>query len=312
MYGFVYRAQALNGDLVALKRLVIHKEHMGFPLCAVREIKFLKQLRHRNIVQLRDIITSKGCEQMEVACGSLYLAFEYIEHDLGGLVDAKYRFSDISLKCVMKQVFDALAFLAENRIIHRDIKCSNILISSHHYVKLADFGLARSAALPDGREGRIDMTNNVVTIWYRAPELLLGSQRYSYGIDVWSAGCVFAELARGRPLFPGKTEVEQLDLIFRTLGTPSVADLLDRIFAMDPSRRCSARTVLSSRYFMTPPLPPADPASLPPLDLAAGTSLHEFETKQRRKAKERAEKQAAPAISQDDGQDDGLIGKRKR
>jgi cyclin-dependent kinase 12/13 len=391
-YGYVYRALDVRGQPVALKRMIIHKEHLGFPLCAVREIKFLKQLRHKNIVQLKDIVTSKGCEQLELTikadskakleqsrshdrlldaarqeqatntdksreremeerveeamrqqrervfrskmlaqCGSLYLVFEYVEHDLGGLIDAKVPFQPRALKSMMKQIFEVLDYLEERHIIHRDIKCSNILVSHRHQIKLADFGLARSAALPDGREGRIDMTNNVVTRWYKAPELLLGSTRYTYAVDVWSVGCVLAELYLERPLFQGSSEPHQLETIFRSLGSPSeqdwpgllelphydklfkhaprfassfraalagkvpeaAASLLDRVFVMDPSRRCSARAALTSMYFITAPLAPDDPTELEPLQVTAGANLHEYATKQRRKEKEREKEREA-------------------
>lgn len=293
-YGYVYRARDMrDGSTVALKRLLIHKDYTGFPLCAVREIKFLKQLQHPNIVDLLDIVSSKGCEHLDgpakvgdkaqqaqkVAekvkseqaairesnlaargdkdcnieeererekqrqyvlaeqekadnmasslllqrCGSLYLVFKYLEHDLGGLVDAKYKFKPKEIKCIMKQLFTVLDFLQEKKILHRDIKCSNVLISDRHHVKLADFGLARSTLSPDGREGKVRLTNNVVTMWYKAPELLLGSSRYNYAVDMWSTGCILAELELGRPLMPGKTEADQMDLISRTIGTPSEA-----------------------------------------------------------------------------------------
>jgi serine/threonine protein kinase len=236
-YGYVYRARdARDGSVVALKRLLIHKDFTGFPLCAVREIKFLKQLQHPNVVDLLDIVSSKGCEHLEEPkktgdkaqqaireaektkaeaaairesklaargdkdsnieeererekqrqyqqgerekmdnqasslllqrCGSLYLVFKYLEHDLGGLVDAKYKFKQPEIKCIMKQLFTVLDFLQEKKILHRDIKCSNVLISNRHQVKLADFGLARSTLSPDGREGKVRLTNNVVTMWY--------------------------------------------------------------------------------------------------------------------------------------------------
>ena len=407
MYGYVYKAIDSNGQRVALKRMIVHKEHLGFPLYAIREIKFLKQLMHKNIVILKDVITSKGCEHLDLAikadskakieqsksqdkmldlakqeqsqnvdknrekemeekveqairqqrereyrsnilshCGSLYLVFEYVEHDLGGLIDAKYQFSPRSLKCISKQIFEVLDYLAERKIIHRDIKCSNILISDRHHVKLADFGLARSAALPDGREGKIDMTNNVVTRWYKAPELLLGSTRYSYGVDVWSAGCVIAELFLERPLAPGRSELEQLELICRLLGSPSEKDwpgivempyyekmfkhapkytstlrdvfankvpdaalgLMDRIFVIDPTKRCSARSALNSKYFMTAPFAPDDPAELEPLQLTEGVSLHEYETKQRRRAKEKEDKQQADLLRSEDSQANKVFG----
>ena len=325
-YGYVFRAvDRRNNELVALKRLIFHKENLGFPLCAVREIKFLRSLHHKNIVKLLDIATSKGCEGYDglikpktqkeepaVAadptaagggeegkeskdvkegkeskrdpqdsclelqrCGNLYLVFEYVEHDLGGLIDAKYKFPTKAVKSIMLQLLEVLEFLIEKKIIHRDIKSSNILISDRHVIKLADFGLARSRTASDGREGKVDMTNNVITMWYKPPELLLGEQRYSHPVDMWSAGCVLAELELGRPIFPGKSESEQLDLICRVLGTPTeenwpgvtsmnyhdsllknmpkytstlrqaysqkisepVLGLLDRIFVADPTRR---------------------------------------------------------------------------
>lgn len=364
IYRYVYKAyDKRNEEVVALKRLIFHKEGSGFPLSAVREIKFLKSLSHRNIVKLKDIVTSKGCEHLDVAvktdsksngvdqtkskdenshnisqiCGNLYLVFEYIEHDLGGLIDARCKFTPRSIKCIIKQLFEVLGFLDEKKIIHRDIKSSNILISNSHHVKLADFGLARSYVTSDGREGKIDLSNNVVTMWYKSPELLLGSVRYSTAVDVWSAGCVLAEMELGRPLFPGKAELEQLDLICRTMGTPSestwpgltslqnydsflrnggkytttfranydqklsdpVLSLLERVLMMDPMKRSSAKNALSNKYFHSHPLPPTDPTELEPLAVTPGASLHEFQTKQQRKKKEEESKLAAVAAERD-------------
>lgn len=407
-YGYVYRAKdKKTGELVALKRLIFHKEASGFPLCAVREIKFLKSLQHKNIVKLKDVATSKGCEHIEIpvkkditianqtqtlhrttnddikvdgkekedmdiesktnendddkdkvksndemkkvkkskinkerekieiskrneggelpGCGNLYLVFEYVDHDLGGLIDSKISFPPRAIKSIMKQLLEVLDYLSEKKIIHRDIKSSNILLSNRYHVKLADFGLARSIVGPDGlREGKIDLTNNVITMWYKPPELLLGTQRYSYAVDMWSAGCVFAELELGRPLLPGKSELQQLELICKSIGTPteeswsgvtslpnydsllrnmqkyntnfrssyatlipdSLIGLLERILVLDPSRRTSARIALSNNYFLTPPIAPHDPAELEPLNIDGGVSLHEFQTKQKRKQKE--------------------------
>jgi cyclin-dependent kinase 12/13 len=394
-YGCVYRAfDKRSGDIVALKRLIFHKPAAGFPLCAVREIKLLKSLAHRNIVKLKDIITSKGCEHMDVQinvrkdsnpaaavltaskdnnntsasttnsnrdrdrdkdkdsgkdsnelaerevdivsqnCGNLYLVFEYVEHDLGGLIEAKHKFGQRAIKCIMKQLYEVLDYLYSIKIVHRDIKSSNILISNNHHVKLADFGLARSFESADGTEERVVLTNNVVTIWYKSPELLLGAVRYTNAVDIWSAGCVHGELEMGRPLFPGKTDPEQLDLISRALGTPSediwpsivelphheamivnnpvkyppnfrgayegklsdgLIGLLERVFVLDPTRRTSARILLSNPYFLTAPLPPQDPVELGPLAGDDAASMHEYETKQKRKRKFEEDKAAAAA-----------------
>jgi cyclin-dependent kinase 12/13 len=302
-------------------------------------------------VQLKDVVNSKGCDAIEKetktdtnrsedkkstkdqdrheseilsACGNIYLVFEFVEHDLGGLLDAKYKFSIREVKCIAKQLFEVLEFLSEKKILHRDIKSSNILITNRHQVKLADFGLARSIMSADGRDLRLDLTNNVVTMWYKAPELLLGAVRYAHSIDVWSTGCVIAELELGRPLFPGRTDIEQMDLVCRTLGTPSediwtglqrmpayesvllatasysstlrssmsgrvsdsLIDLLERILVFDPSRRASAKIVLTNKYFLTQPLPPIDPTDLEPLNVSAGVSYHEYRTKQMKRQRE--------------------------
>jgi serine/threonine protein kinase len=126
---------------------------------------------------------------------------------LGGLVDAKYQFQQREIKSIIKQILEALEYLHEKRIIHRDIKSSNILISNMHVVKLADFGLARMLPSLEVKDSKPDMTNNVITLWYRPPELLLGSTRYTSTVDIWSVGCVLAELELSRPFLPGKTEV---------------------------------------------------------------------------------------------------------
>ena len=353
---YVYRAKdRRSGEQVALKRLIFHKESSGFPLCSIREIKFLKSLNHKNVIALKEIVTSKGTEHLDSnvskksikteqapiieggddqnkdkgdvvesnrvvqLCGNLYLVFEYIDHDLGGLVDSKYKFSQKSIKCIIKQLFEALDYLNDKKIIHRDIKTSNLLLSNRHQLKLADFGLARSSLSLDGREGKVDLTNNVVTMWYKSPELLLGSVRYTSAIDIWSSGCVLAELELGRPIFPGKSELEQFDLISKILGPPyeenwvgltslpyydtfcknmmkypnilrsaydkkmseQAVSLLERIFVLNPDRRPSAKIILTHTYFFSYPTPPANPTDLDPLKIEG--SLHEYETKLKRK-----------------------------
>lgn len=302
-------------------------------------------------------------------CGNLYLVFDYIEHDLAGLIDVRYKFNAAEIQCLMKQLFEALDYLHTRHIMHRDIKPSNILVSRKLKLQLADFGLARSTdtlrhhvpilggssdigdadwccdyeyhtpqapvnGLDRGknhdnsisysgatRSGYrlipIEYTNKVITLWYRPPELLLGAQCYGCSVDIWSAGCVFAELLVLRPLFPGKNESEQFDLISKVIGTPTDAtwtdiyenpdatsmlmscavhntnlrtsctgiipsiylDVLERMLCADPGKRCSARLALGNRFFL---LPLKKNGDADVLKIDENSSFHEYQTKKRK------------------------------
>ena len=206
-FGKVYKAKlkALPGknfnmtsDYVALKRILMENEKEGFPITAIREIMILKRLSHPNIISLHEIVTSKPSEKNKFR-GNVYLVFEYMEHDLSGLVDLKINFNVSQIKCILHQILTGIHYLHTNNVIHRDIKGANILINNRGEVKIADFGLARIHN-PNPNINKI-YTNRVVTLWYRAPELLLGSTNYGPSIDMWSVGCLFSELLAGVPPF---------------------------------------------------------------------------------------------------------------
>jgi len=161
--------------------------------------------------------------------GNLFLVLEYISHDLTGLLDMAYKFTELQIKSIIKQLLEVLEFMHSRNYVHRDLKTSNVLITEKYEVKLADFGLARSLDSSfigvgsnerhNSNEG--EYTNKVITLWYRPPELLLGETKYGTAVDIWSAGCILAEIILGRPLFTGKTDMDQLKLIFDLIGTPN-------------------------------------------------------------------------------------------
>ncbi|CAN0830500.1 Cyclin-dependent kinase C-2 [Linum grandiflorum] len=334
-YGQVYMAREIaTGEIVALKKIRMDNEREGFPITAIREIKILKKLHHDNVIQLKEIVTSpvlviaaqvlKGTTKGDLANnnkyrGGIYMVFEYMDHDLTGLSDRPgMRFSVPQIKCYMKQLLTGLHYCHVNQVLHRDIKGSNLLIDNEGNLKLADFGLARSFS----NDHNANLTNRVITLWYRPPELLLGATKYGPAVDMWSVGCIFAELLHGKPIFPGKDEPEQLNKIFELCGAPDeviwpgvskipwynnfkpsrplkrrlrevfrhfdrhALELLEKMLTLDPAQRISAKDALDAEYFWTDPLP-CDPKTLPQYE-----SSHEFQTKKKRQQQRQQEENA--------------------
>ncbi|KAG2489155.1 hypothetical protein HYH03_012381 [Edaphochlamys debaryana] len=217
-YGQVFMGHdRKTNDKVALKKIRMDTEKEGFPITAIREIKILSSLSHPNVVNLREIVRSEIHKNNNFK-GSIYMVFDYAEYDLTGLMESqKYNFIETQVKCILKQLLKGLAYCHSNGVLHRDLKASNILIDMRGTVKLADFGLAR----PFNAENEAGFTNRVITLWYRPPELLLGAVKYGGEVDMWSVGCIFAELLTGKPLFPGKDDLDQMDKIFQIMGAPT-------------------------------------------------------------------------------------------
>mmetsp|Transcript_45820 Transcript_45820/g.143329 ORF Transcript_45820/g.143329 Transcript_45820/m.143329 type:complete len:408 (-) Transcript_45820:169-1392(-) len=295
-YGTVYRALDKSMDrVVALKKVILHNEKQdGFPLTSLREIRLLRRISHPNCVRLLDVAVGSERE-------AVYLVFEYCEHDLARLIDSRGTrlsvFSEAQVKNLALQLLSAVAHLHLHWIVHRDLKMSNLLYNSRGHLKLADFGLAREFYRPTR-----DMTLKVVTLWYRAPELLLGGNRYDQSVDLWAAGCIIGELLCGRPLMPGQDEADQIQRVFSLLGAPHETiwpslntysgalsidfeaehrrhpfnmlpqvfpllkreglELLDGLLTYDPSRRLNATQALTHPYFQIKPQP-TDPDLMP-------------------------------------------------
>lgn len=209
-YGVVYKAKdRVTGEIIALKKIRLEAEDEGIPSTAIREISLLKELQHPNIVRLYDVVHTER---------KLTLVFEFLDQDLKKYLDVcgDAGLDPPILKSFLYQLLTGVAYCHNHRVLHRDLKPPNLLINREGQLKLADFGLARAFGIPVR-----SYTHEVVTLWYRAPDVLLGSRKYSTPVDVWSVGCIFAEMANGRPLVAGTSESDQLDRIFRLLGTPS-------------------------------------------------------------------------------------------
>jgi len=210
-YGVVYKARHLQTkEIVALKKIRLENEEEGVPSTAIREISILKELMHPNVVKLIEVIISQS---------KLYLVFEFLQMDVKRYIDqlpANQYLEEKALKSYTYQIVAALAFCHCRRIMHRDLKPQNLLIGSNGIIKLADFGLARAFGVPVR-----GYTHEVVTLWYRCPEVLLGTQRYSTALDMWSVATVVVEMATKKPIFCGDSEIDQLYRIFAVLGTPS-------------------------------------------------------------------------------------------
>ncbi|KAK3898741.1 kinase-like domain-containing protein [Staphylotrichum tortipilum] len=334
-YGKVFKGlNVYTKKLVALKKIRMEGERDGFPVTAVREIKLLRSLSHKNIVQLQEVM---------VEANDCFMVFEYLSHDLTGLLNhPTYTLEPGHKKHLAQQLFEGLDYLHTRGVLHRDIKAANILVSNEGILKLADFGLARFYA----KHHQLDYTNRVITIWYRSPELLLGETQYGPAVDIWSAACVLVEIFTKRAIFPGDgSEINQLEKIHAVLGTPNrkdwpnlvempwfallrpdyrkpnvfeekykdqvttaAFDLLASMFYYDPDKRPTAAEVLQHPYFTT-----EEPPSRQAIELKdIGGEWHELESKALRREKEKKEKEkekerarAAQVGSKEDGTEGG-------
>ncbi|XP_013604191.1 PREDICTED: probable serine/threonine-protein kinase At1g09600 [Brassica oleracea var. oleracea] len=287
-YSSVYKARDLEtNQIVALKKVRFANMDPDSVRFMAREIIILRRLDHPNVMKLEGLITSG-------VSGSMYLIFEYMEHDLSGLASTPgVKFSEPQIKCYMKQLLHGLEHCHSRGVLHRDIKGSNLLLDQNNNLKIGDFGLANFY----GPHQKQPLTSRVVTLWYRPPELLLGSTDYGITVDMWSTGCILAELFNGKPIMPGRTEVEQLHKIFKLCGSPSedywkrsklpdatifkpqhpykrcVAEtfkslpssalaLVEVLLAVEPDVRGTTAIALQSEFFTTEPFA-SEPSSLP-------------------------------------------------
>jgi len=208
-YGVVYKARNVQtGEIVAIKEIKMNNNDEGLPSTTLREISVLRNLNHINIVNLLNV---------EYQQNRLFLVFEFVEHDLKSFLDSQPDLLDLqTIKKLFYQMVRALYECQRHRILHRDLKPQNILVSPNLEVKVADLGLAREHGICIK-----ELTHEVVTLWYRPPEVLLGAQTYSHALDMWSLGCILAELFTKQAFFMGDCEIDQLYQIFKILGTPN-------------------------------------------------------------------------------------------
>lgn len=282
-YGTVYRAvDRVTGEVVAFKKIKLHDEDEGIPSTTLREVSLLKILEHPNIVKLKDVLLFDQGKK-------LYLIFEFADMDLHQYMRSVAKLNPQNprleldlIQSYIKQLLEGMRYCHLRRIIHRDLKPQNLLVTKDGKLKLADFGLARAYAVPIPT-----YTHEIVTLWYRAPEILLGAKQYALGVDIWSIGCIFAELATFSPLFPGDCEIDQIFNIFKVLGTPDESvwpgvsslpdykpafpkwrpkgllvsapklkylgedgnDLLSKMLVFDPAKRISAKKGIGTSLF---------------------------------------------------------------
>lgn len=277
-YGEVYKAiDTMTNETVAIKRIRLEHEEEGVPGTAIREVSLLKELQHENIVELKSVIHHNH---------RLHLIFEYAENDLKKYIDKNPNIDPRIVKSLALQLIRGVNFCHSRRCLHRDLKPQNLLLTAKPeapdkpILKIADFGLARAFGIPIRQ-----FTHEIITLWYRPPEVLLGSRHYSTSVDVWGIACIWVEMLTRQALFPGDSEIDQLFKIFEVMGLPtdetwpgvtSLPDwkntfpkfrgrgirsivsghlneegiqLLEAMLTMDPVKRISAKDALEHSYF---------------------------------------------------------------
>lgn len=269
---------------VAIKKIRLKSCHEGLSMDAIREIKLLQELDHPNIMTVLDIYNNNS---------NVHIVMDLCPVDLEKVITCDKAMNTGDIKQFMRMVLLGVGNCHENWIVHRDLKPANFLLDDDGQLRLADFGLAKIYGSPDR-----SLSNQACTLWYRAPELLYGATEYGSGADMWSIGCIFAELLTRKPFLPGETdsELHQLQVIFQKLGTPTkedwpgmeqlpqytkfrdcpgvplstmlpaaqddALDLLKRLLMYDPSARPTCQEALEHAYFSSYP-PPTPPAKLP-------------------------------------------------
>ncbi|KAI4838838.1 MO15-related protein kinase [Plasmodium brasilianum] len=306
-YGKVYKAydNVLKKE-VAIKKMKINKisnyvDECGINFVLLREIKIMKEIKHKNIMTALDLYCEKDY---------INLVMEIMDYDLAKIINRKILLTDSQKKCILLQILNGLNVLHKYYFMHRDLCPANIFINKKGEVKIADFGLSSKYGFDmysdklskDNKYNKktLNFTSKVVTLWYRAPELLMGSSKYNSSIDMWSLGCIFAELLLQKALFPGENEIDQLGKIFFLLGTPNESnwpeavylplytdftksskkdfknifrvedddciDLLMSLLKLNSHERITAEDALKHKYFFNDPLP-CDISQLPFSDL---------------------------------------------
>lgn len=308
-YAVVYLGKQVNNDRkIAIKEIKTGLFKDGLDMSAIREVKYLQELRHINVIELIDVFTAHNTN-------NLNLVLEFLPGDLEVLIkNLSVVFKPSDIKSWMLMTLRGIHHCHRNFILHRDLKPNNLLLSPDGELKIADFGLARAMGNPNE-----DLTSNVVTRWYRAPELLFGAKHYVEAVDMWSVGIIFAELMLRTPYLPGKDDLDQVDVTFRALGTPTehnwpnvsnlplynalkvyppplrqelrnrfsaatdvALNLLCYLTELNPGKRCTLTQALLHEYFSESPAP-THPSELPKNEVVEeDKGVDEHENKRRK------------------------------
>lgn len=239
-YGVVISAEdrTMSKRKVAVKKIANVFQDLIDAKRVLREVKLLRHFNHENVIGMYDMVPPESYDNFN----DLYMVMEYMETDLHKIIYSKNRLTNDHIQFFVYQMLSGLKYIHSANVLHRDLKPSNLLLNSDCELKICDFGLARGVS--QQHHPGYELTEYVVTRWYRAPEIMCSCQEYDFKIDVWAVGCILAELLGREPLFPGEDYIHQMKLIFETLGTPSPEDME---FVTNENARHFIRTLKPAR-----------------------------------------------------------------